>query len=95
MNAHSIIVASGTTLAIVNVIETLFVVASSAFARGQKARICGLIWLVPLLGAIGVAIFLSVERTTPRPRTSGMNAIGAVDLDHAAIQLSNAVDRHI
>jgi formate/nitrite transporter FocA (FNT family) len=92
MNAHSILVVSAAALATVNSIETLLVVVSSAFARGQKARICGLIWLVPLLGAIGVAIFLSVEAYSPRPRT---NVIGAVDLDNNAIDLSSAVHRDI
>lgn len=83
---------STAALATVNSIETLLVLVSRAFTRGQKARICGLIWFVPLLGAIAVAIFLSVEAYSPRPRTSG---IGAVDLDHNATQLSNAVQRNI
>ena len=48
-----------------NVLVTFFVVRSLLFSSAQKLAQCALIWLVPVLGCIGVGIFLYSQRDNP------------------------------
>jgi hypothetical protein len=80
------------TTSILNGVVSLFVFFSRALNRSQKLAQALLVWLVPLLGALAVVLFMLADRDTRRPRT---NTLGALDIDHPAIQLSNADDLRI
>jgi hypothetical protein len=51
-------------LVAINVAVTAFVVSAASLLRKQKFAQCLLIWLLPILGAIVVAIFLYSNRET-------------------------------
>jgi hypothetical protein len=56
-------------LAVINATVTVFVLRSASLQRRQKLAQCSIVWLVPALGAIVVAIFLSSNREPPHRRT--------------------------
>ena len=49
-------------LAVINVAVTAFVIRAASLLRTQKFAQCLLIWLLPIFGAIVVAIFLYSNR---------------------------------
>jgi len=64
------IVAVVLALAVINATVTVLVLRSVSLLRTQKLAQCLIVWLVPVLGAIVVAIFLSSNREpSPHRRT--------------------------
>jgi hypothetical protein len=63
------IVAITLALAVVNATVSGFAMRSASLLRSQKLAQCLVIWAVPLLGAIVVAIFLVSNREPPHRQT--------------------------
>ena len=59
------IIAIALALAVVNATVTVFVMRSTSLLRPQKFAQCLIVWLVPVLGAIVVAIFLASNQEPP------------------------------
>ena len=55
----------GTLLAAMNIAVSFFVARSELFSRGQKLSQCALIWFIPVLGCVGVGVFLYSQRDNP------------------------------
>jgi hypothetical protein len=56
-------------LAVLNVAVTAFLVRAESSLRKQKFAQCLLVWLVPIFGAMVVAVVLYSNRETPHAKT--------------------------
>jgi hypothetical protein len=49
-----------------NLLVSFFVARSSFYSTGQKVAQCLIIWFIPIFGAAGIGIFLSVQSNSGR-----------------------------
>lgn len=64
-----VVVGTVLALTVINIAVTAYVVRSAFLLRKQKLAQCLLVWLVPVFGALIVAIFLYSNREAPRMET--------------------------
>jgi len=92
MSTHTIVVGMTVAVAILNLATSILVAVSSVLTRSQKTFQLVLIWLLPLLGAIGTGLFISVQGNLRPLRT---NKVGAKDLDAYAANLPGTTQSQI
>ena len=61
MSTHSVVVGTLAAVAILNFAVSILIVVSRASARRQKDASVGLDLVFPLIGAIGLGLFISVQ----------------------------------
>ena len=87
MTSEKIALVIVVTIVVLNFCVSLAVALSQAFTARQKATQAILVWLVPLLGAAMIGLFLIVDRSSARYRT---NTVGARDIDGYAANFPSA-----
>ena len=90
MTSEQLLLYSVGTILVLNTLVSLAVAFSRSYSARQKAAQAALVWVIPILGAAMIGLFLIVDRSSARYRT---NTVGARDLDSYAANLPAANSR--